>query len=106
MECSVLAGDGKNLDLNLGISITIDSPQGCNDKGVGGSQTPHLPLHLASGKWPVVSETEIRNSKLISFKELESSVNLESLGTVHYTHSEILVLILNSMNINRLILLP
>lgn len=46
-------GDGKNLDLNLGISITIDSPQGCNDKGVGGSQTPHLPLHLASGKWPV-----------------------------------------------------
>ncbi|CAO2816529.1 unnamed protein product [Amaranthus hypochondriacus] len=47
-------GDGQNLDLNLGISITIDGPRGNFDKGVGESQThPHPPLHHANGKWPL-----------------------------------------------------
>uniref|UniRef100_A0A803LZA5 AP2/ERF domain-containing protein n=1 Tax=Chenopodium quinoa TaxID=63459 RepID=A0A803LZA5_CHEQI len=46
-------GDGQNLDLNLGISITIDGPKGNNDKGPGESHTHHPPLHLANGKWPV-----------------------------------------------------
>ncbi|XP_021865446.2 ethylene-responsive transcription factor RAP2-7 isoform X2 [Spinacia oleracea] len=38
-------GDGQNLDLNLGISITID-------KGAGESQPHHPPLHLPNGNWP------------------------------------------------------
>lgn len=46
-------GDGQNLDLNLGISITIDGPKGSNSKGGEESGAHHPPLHLANGKWPV-----------------------------------------------------
>ncbi|XP_057522384.1 ethylene-responsive transcription factor RAP2-7-like [Amaranthus tricolor] len=46
--------DGQKLDLNLGISITLDGPKGTYDRGVGESQTfPHPPLHFPNGKWPV-----------------------------------------------------
>ena len=49
------AGGDHNLDLNLGISITIDGLKGSSNLGAGDTQTYHSPLPLANGKQPVVS---------------------------------------------------
>ncbi|KAL9230519.1 hypothetical protein vseg_005858 [Gypsophila vaccaria] len=46
-------GDGYNLDLNLGISITIDGPKARNNMGVSESQTHQSPIQLADGKRPM-----------------------------------------------------
>ncbi|XP_074286740.1 ethylene-responsive transcription factor RAP2-7-like isoform X5 [Silene latifolia] len=47
-------GDGHNLDLNLGISITIDGPNASKNMGIiGVSQTHQSPIQLANGKRPI-----------------------------------------------------
>ena len=70
VECSIVVGDGQNMDLNLGISITIDGPKGNYDKGAGESQThSHPPLHHASGKWPLVRYSNI-TLELIRFIQM------------------------------------
>lgn len=67
----VCADDGQKLDLNLGISITLDGPKGTYDRGVGESQTfPHPPLHFPNGKWPVVRNTSyIHTDLLVDFEQ-------------------------------------
>uniref|UniRef100_A0A7C8YFA3 AP2/ERF domain-containing protein n=1 Tax=Opuntia streptacantha TaxID=393608 RepID=A0A7C8YFA3_OPUST len=46
-------GGEHNLDLNLGISITIDGLKGSSNLGAGDTQTHHSSLPLANGKQPV-----------------------------------------------------
>ncbi|KAL9226981.1 hypothetical protein vseg_002733 [Gypsophila vaccaria] len=46
-------GHGHNLDLNLGISLTIDGPKARNSMGAGDSQTPGYPNLLANENEPM-----------------------------------------------------
>ncbi|KAJ8451243.1 hypothetical protein Cgig2_014015 [Carnegiea gigantea] len=65
-------GGGHNLDLNLGISITIDGPNASGSMGMRESQTPHSSLQFANGKRPMVKLGKIG----LNYKELTKKLEM------------------------------
>lgn len=57
MQPNTHRGGAHNLDLNLGISITIDGLKGSSNLGAGDSQTHHSSLPPVNGKRPVSGST-------------------------------------------------
>lgn len=66
MQPNTHRGGAHNLDLNLGISITIDGLKGSSNLGAGDSQTHHSSLPPANGKRPVEKDNNKKRDQAMS----------------------------------------